>query len=127
MKHVYAVFRQANDPNEHFKTLLTYTANDPWPWRGQKLFFIASAYLSAQTRDVILNPHDTPQYLGLVIVESEQSGWCVMKQVGKVTTMGVRLRGGNEEAIQGLLRCQSFFSSVYWRIACPETHDKPIP
>lgn len=71
---------------------------------SQKLFFIASADLSAQTRDVILNPHDTPQYLDLVIVESEQSGRCVMKQVGNVITMGVRLRGENEEAIQGLLR-----------------------
>lgn len=104
MKHVFAVFRQANNQSEQFKALLTYTENDPWPWSGQKLFFIASADLSAQTRDAALNPHDVPQYLDLVVVESEQSGWCIMKRVGKVVTGGVRLRGGKEEAIQGVLR-----------------------
>jgi hypothetical protein len=103
MKHVFAVFQAANNPNEQFKALLTYTANDPWPWPGQRLLFIASVDLSAQTRDAVLKPHDAPQYLDLVVMESEQSGRCVMRRVGKVVTGGVRLRGGNEEGIQGVL------------------------
>lgn len=104
MKHVFAVFRAANNPSEQFKALLTYTANDPWPWQNQRLFFIASVDLSAQTRDAALKPYETAQYLDLVIVESEQSGWCVMRRVGKVITGGVKLKGGKEEGIQGALR-----------------------
>ncbi|GAM37375.1 hypothetical protein TCE0_023r07248 [Talaromyces pinophilus] len=104
MKHVFAVFRAANNPNEQFKALLTYTANDPWPWQNQRLFFIASVDRSAQTRDAALKPYETAQYFDLVVVESEQSGWCVMRRVGKVITGGVRLKGGKEEGIQGVLR-----------------------
>jgi hypothetical protein len=103
MKHVFAAFHQANNKNEQFKALLTYTENDPWPWTNQRLFFIAAVDLRAQTRDAVLQRHETAQYLDLVVVESEQSGWCVMRRVGKVVTTGVRLKSGKEEAIQGVL------------------------
>ena len=54
-------------------------------------------------RDSALKIHETAQYLDLVVVESEQNGWFVMRRVGKVVTAGVMLKGGKEEAIQGVL------------------------
>ncbi|KAE8550260.1 hypothetical protein EYB25_006482 [Talaromyces marneffei] len=103
MKFVFAAFHAVNNKDEVFRTLLTYTANDPWPWLNQKLLFIASADLSSQTRGAALRAYNNPQYFDLVVVESEQNGRYVMRRVGKVVAAGVQLKGGREEAIQGVL------------------------
>ncbi|EED15940.1 hypothetical protein TSTA_010570 [Talaromyces stipitatus ATCC 10500] len=88
---------------EEYITLLTYVERDPWPWPNRRLFFIASADLSLQIRDSALQIHETAQYLDLVVVESEENGWFVMRRVGKAVTAGVKLRGEHKEGIQGVL------------------------